>query len=321
MTKNFASIDVGTHTARLLIAQPVGRPDIIRPLFRKRTYIRLGEGFDRSGRKTIQSDAITRTIKALQAFSLDIEGFNVCQVIAVATGVVREASNRELFLGSIRENTGIAVRPLGGDEEAVLTAKGVLHAIGVPEGPFVIFDLGGGSIEFLFCTGGTQVIMSIAIGAVTLTEGYLNWDPPQEEEISLLSEHIDRSLAVPPVADSGKSDSWPDDFILVGTGGTVTTLAAMLHGIPAKDITPETINGLTLEGPKILRLFDRIKRLSLEERIKLPGLDARRAGVILAGTLVVIRVLHLLRTSQMAVSLSDLLEGILINYFEGEKDE
>ncbi len=321
MTDNFASIEVGTHTARVLIAQPAGRPDIIRPLFRKRAYIRLGEGFERSGRKTIQPDAISRTIKALQAFSLDIEGFNVCQVIAVATGVVREASNRELFLGSIRENTGITIRPLGGDEEALLTGKGVLHAIGVPEGPFVIFDLGGGSIEFLFCTGGTQVIRSIAIGAVTLTEEYLNWDPPQEEEISLLSEHIDRSLAVIPVADSGKGHNWPDNFVLVGTGGTVTTLAAMLHGIPAKDITPERVNGLILEGPKILRLFDRMKRLGLEERMKLPGLDAGRAGVILAGTLVVIRVLHFMKTSHMAVSLSDLLEGILINYFEGKKDE
>ena len=101
----------------------------------------------------------------------------------------------------------------------------------------------------------------------------------------------------------------------------MTTLAAMLHGILPQEIGPERINGLILEGSDIGALFDKMSKLSVEERLRLPGLDPGRAGVILAGALVVLRVLYFLRSSQMVVSLSDLLEGILINYFEGEEDE
>ncbi len=321
MGKNFASIDIGTHTARVLIGQKLGPPGLLRPIFRERTYIRLGEGFDHSGRKTIHSHAITRTVKALQDFLRYMKDFNVHKVLAVATGVVREASNRELFLGSIRQNTGFEVRPIGGDEEALLTGKGVLHALGVQKDPFVIFDLGGGSTEFLFGGRHAPEVRSIPIGAVTLTQEHLESDPPDEKELSFLSGYIDKSLKGLHLLSSQGRDNCPADCLLIGTGGTVTTLAAMLHGILPQEIGPERINGLILEGSDIGALFDKMSKLSVEERLRLPGLDPGRAGVILAGALVVLRVLYFLRLSQMVVSLSDLLEGILINYFEGEEHE
>ena len=321
MGKNFASIDIGTHTARVLIVQKLGPPGLFRPLFRDRTHIRLGGDFDYSGAKSIHPDAISRTVKALKDFSQYMEDFDVHRALAVATGVVREASNRELFLGSLHENTGFEVRPIGGDEEAHLTGKGVLHALGVQEGPFVIFDLGGGSTEFFFGGSHTPAVRSIPIGALTLTQRYLKSDPPGESEISFLSGYIDKSLKELHSINSLGRINITDGCLLMGTGGTVTTLAAMLYGIPAQEIVPERVNGLILERSAVRALFGKIRKLDLEERRGLPGLDPGRAGVILAGALVVLRVLSILRSSQMAVSLSDLLEGILINHFEGEKDE
>jgi exopolyphosphatase/guanosine-5'-triphosphate,3'-diphosphate pyrophosphatase len=99
--------------------------------------------------------------------------------------------------------------------------------------------------------------------------------------------------------------------LVVGTGGTVTTLGAMSHSVSVEDITPEVINGLTLERSQIEALFDRLRNLTFEERAKLPGLDPGRAGVIVAGSLVVIRILHFFKSVQLTVSMSDLLEGIL----------
>jgi exopolyphosphatase/guanosine-5'-triphosphate,3'-diphosphate pyrophosphatase len=161
MTKPCASIDIGSHTARLLIADKSGPQGILRPLIRKRDYIRLSEGFDRAGEKTIQPNAIDRTLDALKGFSQTLKTFDVGSVHAVATGLFREAANRDEFLDRIYESTGIRVRTITGDEEALLTGKGVLNALDIRKKPFIIFDLGGGSTEFLSGRGGRQTVRSI----------------------------------------------------------------------------------------------------------------------------------------------------------------
>jgi exopolyphosphatase/guanosine-5'-triphosphate,3'-diphosphate pyrophosphatase len=307
MTKPCASIDIGSHTARLLIAEKSGPQGILRPLIRKRDYIRLSEGFDRAGKKIIQPDAIDRTLNVLKDFSQSLETFDVGSVHAVATGLFREAANRAEFLDRIYESTGIRVRTITGDEEALLTGKGVLNALDIRKKPFIIFDLGGGSTEFLSGNGGGQTVRSIPLGAGILTQAYLKADPPEKDEIHALSTYIDQILT-----ESGMEEvAAGDDYLVVGTGGTVTALGAMSQSVSVEDITPEMINGLTLTRARIEALFDRLRNLTIEERAKLPGLDPGRAGVIVAGSLIVIRILHFFKSVQLTVSMSDLLEAIL----------
>jgi exopolyphosphatase/guanosine-5'-triphosphate,3'-diphosphate pyrophosphatase len=307
MTKPCASIDIGSHTARLLIAEKSGSQGILRPLIRKRDYIRLSEGFDRAGKRIIQPDAIDRTLDVLRGFSRSLKTFDVGSVHAVATGLFREAANRDEFLDRIYESTGIRVRTITGDEEALLTGKGVLNALDIRKKPFIIFDLGGGSTEFLSGRGGRQTVRSIPLGAGILTQAYLKADPPEKDEIRVLSTYIDQILTESGMREVGAGD----DYLVVGTGGTVTTLGAMTHRVPVEDITPEVINGLTIERSQIEGLFYRLRNLTLEERAKLPGLDTGRAGVIVAGSLIVIRILHFFKSVQLTVSMSDLLEAIL----------
>jgi exopolyphosphatase / guanosine-5'-triphosphate,3'-diphosphate pyrophosphatase len=307
MTKPCASIDIGSHTARLLIAEKSGPQGILRPLIRKRDYIRLSEGFDRAGKKLIQPDAIDRTLDVLKGFSQTLETFDVGSVHAVATGLFREAANREEFLDRIYESTGIRVRTITGDEEALLTGKGVFKALNIRKGPFLIFDLGGGSTEFLAGTEGAQTVRSIPLGAGIMTQAYLKTDPPEKEEINKLSRHIDQSLEEFLPEPYVKGNNFP----IVGTGGTVTTLGVMSHSVSVEDITPEAINGLTLTRAQIEALFERLRYLTIEERATLPGLDPGRAGVIVAGSLIVIRILYFYKSVQLTVSMSDLLEGIL----------
>jgi exopolyphosphatase/guanosine-5'-triphosphate,3'-diphosphate pyrophosphatase len=307
MTKPCASIDIGSHTARLLIAEKSGPQGILRPLIRKRDYIRLSEGFDRAGKRIIQPDAIDRTLDVLRGFSRSLKTFDVGSVHAVATGLFREAANRDEFLDRIYESTGIRVRTITGDEEALLTGKGVLNALDIRKKPFIIFDLGGGSTEFLSGNGGGQTVRSIPLGAGILTQAYLKADPPEKNEIHVLSTYIDQTLMESGMEEVGGGDV----YLVVGTGGTVTTLGAMTHRVPVEDITPEVINGLTIERSQIEGLFYRLRNLTLEERAKLPGLDTGRAGVIVAGSLIVIRILHFFKSVQLTVSMSDLLEAIL----------
>jgi exopolyphosphatase/guanosine-5'-triphosphate,3'-diphosphate pyrophosphatase len=316
MSETLASIDIGTHTARLLVASKSGPQGFLRPLFRKRAYIRLAAGFDYSGKKTIQSSAIDRTLAVLEDFSFSIRKFNPYSVNAVATGVVRQAINRNEFLSRICQRTGIRVRVVTGNEEARLTMKGVLHGLGIKASPFFIFDLGGGSTEFLLGGEGMTAIRSLPLGAVILTQEYLQSDPPEEAEIDKLSSHIDRCLEELNLG----GDGGRDQCRIIGTGGTMITLAAMLYSMPDTEIIPERINGSVLKRQQIEALFNKIRALALTERLRLPGLDQGRVDVIVAGSLIVLRILNYIKSLKVVVSMSDLLEGILIDCFEGEEN-
>jgi exopolyphosphatase/guanosine-5'-triphosphate,3'-diphosphate pyrophosphatase len=317
MSRVHASIDIGTHTARLLIAQKCGIPGHLMPLARKREYIRLAEGLNQSENKDIPSAAIDRTVNVLKNFSGILKRFGVHSVNAVATGVIRDAPNADQVLNRIYEKTGIQAKVITGVEEAYLTAKGALHTLNIHADPFAIFDLGGGSTEFLIGSEDKSVARSVPLGAVLLTTRYFGSDPPGEAEIEALSNHVDQCLLDADLEIPGMRDL----SLLVGTGGTVTTLAAMLHGIQLKDISSDRINGLLLKKEKIEALFSKIRPLSLDARMKLPGLDKGRADAILAGCLTVLRILFFFRALHLTASLSDLLEGILVEKLEGEKND
>ena len=278
----------------------------------------MAQSFDHQvGAGVIGADAIDRTLNALAAFSDVARKYDVNRVFAVATGVVRRAVNRDYFIDLIHSKTGIKVDVITGEREAELTRKGVLHAFHIDIDPFVIFDLGGGTTEFIIGEKERVEIKSLPLGSAVLTKGFLRSDPPANENLEVLEKHIDRVLE----EFFQKKIRLGNDHLMVGTGGTVTTLAALLYQIGVHDISPERLNGLVLSREQIGYLLEQLKSLTIDERLRLPGMDEGRADVILAGTMVVIRILHCVRALQMKVSLSDLLEGVLINYLEGEKDE
>jgi len=314
MTRARAAIDIGTYTARLLIVSDPMPSERINPLVRKRRYIRLAEGFDASGKKIIQPESLDRTVAVIQDFLRDLRTFKVRSIHAVATGVVRDSANKSEFIEHIYEQTGIRVRLVTGEEEARLTAKGAMHSLDFQAPPFVIFDLGGGSTEFFFESKNTRIVKSVPLGAMILTTGYLKSDPPENADIDLLSRHIDGELEAfaPRIFQNGEPLS------VVGTGGTVTTLAMMLNGIEPEGVSAEQVNGLVMKMQDIEALFNQMKKMRFQERLTLPGLDKGRAGIILAGAMVVMRIMYFSKVFQLTVSMSDLLEGILIDHYKGE---
>ncbi len=312
-----ASMDIGSHTARLLVAQRMGAPELFRPLLRKRVYIRLAQDFHADTKGALKPEAMARTLNALEDFASVARRYGVENTHAVCTGVVREAGNRDEFLYLIYKRTGIEVKIISGEEEAWLTEKGVLHALGTGNRPFMIFDLGGGSTEFIYIERDSTKVKSIPLGALVLTQRYVTSDPPKKENVEALGKAVDRLLQV-------SFSEYPcpgNDGPLVGTGGTVTTLAAMIYAIDTEEIRPERMNGLILEMEPLEDLFGRIRTMTTHERRKLSGLDPGRADVIPAGCLTVIRILRFFKSPRMVVCLSDLLEGILIAYLKGEKND
>jgi exopolyphosphatase/guanosine-5'-triphosphate,3'-diphosphate pyrophosphatase len=147
-----------------------------------------------------------------------------------------------------------------------------------------------------------------------LTEQFVLTDPPDSRSVAALKGHVHRILG------GALSDVLPvsPNARLVGTGGTVTTVAALAHGIDLEEVTPETMNGTTIGYGRLEALSAQMMSLNTEKRIERLGLDKGRADVMPAGTIVVMQIMTFFDKDEMTVCLSDILEGLQIEYLEKE---
>ena len=183
----YASIDVGTNTLRLLIAEPEGRN--LKPVVYKRKITRLGGGYTEGA--GIGTEAAARTFAALEEFRGEIDKTGASTVMAFATSVVRRAANREWFTDEVRRRAGIDITVISGDEEARLSLAGVLSVIDDRRGRKLVMDIGGGSTEFIATQDGAAVgAWSMEMGVVHLTEKHLKTDPPSEDDLASIEEEV-----------------------------------------------------------------------------------------------------------------------------------
>ena len=309
-----ASIDIGTNTVRLLIAD-ADKSGNMSDIILKREITRLGGGFD-GGRLHLESKK--RTIDALAGFAGIIEGQNVCTVRCAATSAMREAADGQEFIDEIRRKTGLAVDVISGDLEASLTLKGVLSQLDRAANKALVFDIGGGSTEYIISEN-KKVLgqISLNMGVVSLTEGCLKSDPPSEADISRIAAKVEGFLLalkeeMPSLNDlHGECGS-----ILVGTAGTITTLAAMDQGLHVYD--SRKINNYRLSKAAVRRLLKGFIAMTHRERAAMPGIEEGRADLIIAGTIIVLSTMEDFGFHEMVVSDYGLLEGLLLDLAEGE---
>jgi exopolyphosphatase / guanosine-5'-triphosphate,3'-diphosphate pyrophosphatase len=195
MNETAAAIDVGSHTARLLIARrSETSPWGWTPLKRHRAYIRLAADGGPRGGSEIGPDATARTVTVLQDFSRIMSECGVKRTRAVATGVIRTAPRNDLFLARLNEKTGIRIEVISGEQEALLSASGARAVLNI-RGDALIFDLGGGTTEFFRDKAGARAAMSLRFGAAVLTRKHFRSDPPSPIEMNALFEEVKRYLA------------------------------------------------------------------------------------------------------------------------------
>jgi exopolyphosphatase / guanosine-5'-triphosphate,3'-diphosphate pyrophosphatase len=314
MEDTLASIEIGTNSIRMLIARIHGTGGEFRTILRKRSITRLGEGFSTHGPGGLSHKAMARSIEVLEGFlSLALQQ-GAFHPIVVTTGVVRRATNKDAFVDMITQNLNIPITIISGQREADLTWKGVTRCREGGGAADLIFDLGGGSTEFILSDAEQRKNLSLDIGAVTLTDEYLTSDPPADAEIHNLTDYIERVF-------KQCLDPWKAIIrgrpLIVGTGGTVITLAAIIHGIEAGEFA-DTINGLVIQAEAIQPLSEAMKAMPAADRLKLKGLEPGREDSIVAGTLVVAKVMEYFHHHEIVASYSDILEGILVDYIEGE---
>jgi exopolyphosphatase / guanosine-5'-triphosphate,3'-diphosphate pyrophosphatase len=316
--KRIAAIDIGSHTTRMLVAEYTDSPEFFLPIAREMVYTHLAEGFCGTDEGDLVKDAVIRTADTIKAFVDRAKKCGAGIFLAISTGIARSARNKKYLLDSVKGQAGIDIRIISGEEEAHLTRRGVIHGSGrVHPDSSVIFDLGGATTEFIWGKEEDQKIASLPIGALVLTQEFLLSDPPEEDMLRALGTRIDSILE----QGLSREKDGLNNIRLTGAGGTATNLAAIINGLGVREITPERINGLILSRDQIERLFSRIKPMPVSGRKKIRGMEQGRAGVIIAGALAVTRIMHFVNAEELAVSYSDILEGILISYFLGEDNE
>jgi len=296
-------LDMGSLTARALIARKTGEE--FTEFYRVRRYIKVSEEYD-TERKIIRPTGIERTYNVLMEISEIYERYDIIDIRAVATGIWRKAKNASELIESIYKRTGINIRIISPFEEAELTALGVLNSLKDMAGSYLIFDLGGASTEFISIFKGKIVeIRSIELGAGLLSHIIKDMDPPTRNALNQIREIIKERLK-----DLSLYSPCPDTII--GTGGTITSVSAILYGIDIKDISPSKMNGLLIQSHSVCRLFKEISVLKRRERLKIKGLDEGRVDTIIPGMQCTIEIMAHFGKSSITVSLSDILEGLIV---------
>ncbi|MEW6326833.1 MAG: hypothetical protein AB1487_04475 [Thermodesulfobacteriota bacterium] len=316
MQQKLASIDVGTNTIRLWIGKIKDKK--ILALHTDRANVRLGEGLKQQG--IINEKAVARAAPILGRFKEGMERHSVDDFRAVGTSVFRKASNGRETIQQLYNQTGVPIDIISGEEEAKLSVKGILWDFPQPCNRAVVVDAGGGSTELIIVRDyRIEAVHSMDLGAVYLTETYFKHDPPLEKEIESLrvctAEQLGKVVMLAPFNDIMHGG----DYILVGTAGTATTLAAMDLGLSA--YIPELVHGHILTINKLLALFDRLRVKKARDRLALAGLEPGREDIILAGLIVWIGLLKAFSRSEMTVSHNGILEGIAIDIWERNREK
>jgi exopolyphosphatase/guanosine-5'-triphosphate,3'-diphosphate pyrophosphatase len=284
-----AAVDIGTNSTRLLVADV--QDGSVRELDRRLEITRLGEGVDE--RRILLPQAIARVRNVLAEYRRAAEEAGAERTLAFATSAVRDAENGEAFLGEIEWSYAFKTRLLGGDEEALLTFRGVSAGRDVAPGTVVI-DVGGGSTELIL--GGPDGVAfhtSLDLGCVRLTERF-------GTDFGAAAAHVRDVLA-------GSVPAEVRPRAAIGVAGTITTIATLDLGLEEED--PDVVHGHRLSAETVAGWTERLEGMSVEEIRGLRGMHPDRAPVIAAGAVVVRETLAYFGLETLEVSEHDIMHG------------
>lgn len=315
----YAALDLGTNNCRLLIARPSGRDFTVIDAFSR--VVKLGEGLATSGK--LSDAAMDRALGALSICADKLRRRKVRLARSVATEACRRAANGEAFIDRVREETGIVLDIISAQEEARLAVLGCHILLEQGEGPAVIFDIGGGSTELVLVQPGGKVPhiidwQSVPWGVVSLTDTVGRGEDTREARLGryeTMRKIVSDSFA--PFADRIAEASTCDDIRLLGTSGTVTTLASLHLELPHYD--RKAVDGLIVPSHSMRAITERLSTMSPAERSELPCIGHDRADLVVAGCAILESILDLWPAHRLGVADRGIREGILRSLMAAER--
>lgn len=306
-----AAIDCGTNSLRLLVADVDGRAGTVQEVIRRVEIVRLGQGVDASGQ--LDPAAIARAVGVLREYAQDATRLGVRRMRCVMTSAARDARNVTDVTTPMRDVLapwGCSPEIITGRQEAFLSFSGAtagLRAAGMAP-PYLVVDVGGGSTELVLGISDVDVAVSLDVGSVRLTERWLQHDPPTPQEIGELSHHVDALIqGAEHDLDLGAVRT------LVGTGGTVTTVAA--HALGLTQYQRQRVHGSRISVPDVLAACSELASMPRWRRSALGFLPPGRLDIIAAGALVWRRIVEVVAARSgvgfAVTSEHDILDGLV----------
>jgi exopolyphosphatase/guanosine-5'-triphosphate,3'-diphosphate pyrophosphatase len=305
-----AALDLGTNNCRLLVARPRGDGFDVLDSFSR--IVRLGEGVAGSGRLTER--AMARTIAALKVCARIMARHRVTRMRCVATEACRRAVNGVAFLSRVRRVTGIELEILPQEQEAELAMLGCLPLVDPAAEQVLLVDIGGGSTEVLWLDrslndGGLllRCIASVPIGVVSLSEAFTSEPDPTTfaamvRQVSGLLEPIELAHGIGAATRAARTQ-------MLGTSGTVTTLAAVHLGLPRYD--RRAIDGVLVDPAAIVSVSTQLRAMTNASRAAHPCIGPGRADLVVAGCAILEAVLRCWPVASLRVADRGLREGLL----------
>jgi exopolyphosphatase/guanosine-5'-triphosphate,3'-diphosphate pyrophosphatase len=308
-----AAIDIGTNSLHMIVVRV--RPDFsFEVIDREKEMVRLGAG-GLDGR-ALTPEAMQAALQVLSKFRRLAESHRVEETVAVATSAVREAENGGEFLRAITTETGIRAKVISGTEEARLIHLAASYGIGAPADVSVAIDIGGGSVEITRGTGpAVDRGRSFKLGVIRLTERFVKSDPISPRDERKLVRHIEAEAKdyIDQLADAGYDR-------VIGTSGTILSLGTVVAaGETGSD--PGPIRNRRVAVKHLHRLRKQLSTLDLEKRLRIPGLDPRRADLAVAGSILLDTLLRRLGASEITLCDLSLREGLVLDYIARHREQ
>ncbi len=302
-----AAIDCGTNSIHMIVVRI--RPDLsFEVIDREKEMVRLGSG-GLDG-KALTAEAMDAALQAFSRFRRLAESHQVEELLAAATSAVREAANGGEFLATVERETGIRPRVISGTEEARLIHLAAVYGVDVAGASAVVVDIGGGSVEITHGSGASlRVAKSFKLGVIRLTERFVHTDPLSRRDERKLVRHIEDEVA--PYLRDIRAAGFDR---VIGSSGTILSLGTMAS--VQRRRAGDEIRSLRVSSKQMHRLRKELVDRGIGERMKMPGLDPRRADLIVSGAVLLDTVLQRLDAPEITLCDLALREGLVLDYIQ-----
>jgi exopolyphosphatase / guanosine-5'-triphosphate,3'-diphosphate pyrophosphatase len=306
-----AAIDIGTNSLHMIVVRV--RPDLsFEVIDREKEMVRLGAG-GLDGR-ALTPEAMHAALQVMSKFRRLADSHGVDEIIAVATSATREAENGSEFLKAIVEKTGIRPRLISGTEEARLIHQAAAYGVGLSGEVGVVIDIGGGSVEITRGVGLTmETGRSFKIGVIRLTERFVKSDPLASRDQRKLARFVENETGkfLGQIVKQGYDR-------VIGTSGTIQSIGAVAL---AERGESTTLRNRRISAKQIRRAKKQLLARDLEERLRVPGLEPRRADLAVAGSVLLDALVRRLGADDVTLCDLSLREGLILDYIARHRKE
>ncbi len=311
-----AGIDIGSNSIRMIVAEVTPDGTDYRVIDDHKETTRLAHGLTQTGRLT--PEAIAHSLDALRRMKALVEAHKADHLEAIATSAVREAVNGHEFIQLVKAHLDIEIEVIPPEEEGRLSFRSVCRRFEVQDQQVLVFDLGGGSGELVFAANGiVEDIHSLPIGSVRMTESCIKNDPPGKRDLKGVRKRLKELLAQKmPIAAFRP-------HLMIGAGGTFTALANV--SLRMRGIERRGVAGYEMKRADVRHVLDHLCFLPLAVRRNVPGLNADRADIIIAGLVVIERIMKWMQVNRLLIHDQGVRDGLLLRmidkYHQGRKSE